>query len=187
MAAHLRVVPLPQDHHDELQEPTRRVSLGDLLPLVALAHRNNYVVAKAADLVSKFRLSELIPELVAAFDRFFADPIKSDPQCWAKNALSRALAAFEHQDEGVFLRGMRHIQMEPSKYLNRFYYDSIIHSGISSEFLIKVAGPQRVMFGTDFPFDMGAASRQIIQTRTYTQNVGAIRDALRAATQPRQG
>jgi aminocarboxymuconate-semialdehyde decarboxylase len=52
----------------------------------------------------------------------------------------------------------RHIQMEPSKYLNRFYYDSIIHSGISSEFLIKVAGPQRVMFGTDFPFDMGAAS-----------------------------
>ncbi len=79
----------------------------------ALAHRNNYVVAKAADLVSKFRLSELIPELLAAFDRFFTDPIKSDPQCWAKNALSRALAALDYQDAAVFLRGMRHIQLEP--------------------------------------------------------------------------
>jgi HEAT repeat protein len=79
----------------------------------ALAHRNNYVVAKAADLVAKFRLSELIPELLAAFDRFFTNPIKSDPQCWAKNALSRALAALDYQDAAVFLRGMRHIQLEP--------------------------------------------------------------------------
>jgi hypothetical protein len=31
----------------------------------------------------------------------------------AKTALSRALAAFEHQDPAVFLRGMRHIQLEP--------------------------------------------------------------------------
>jgi hypothetical protein len=43
MAAHLRVF---SDHEfDEAarQEPTVHVSLGDLLPLVALAHRNNYV------------------------------------------------------------------------------------------------------------------------------------------------
>jgi HEAT repeat protein len=39
--------------------------------------------------------------------------VKTDPQCWAKNALSRSLARLEHQDTGVFLRGMRHIQMEP--------------------------------------------------------------------------
>jgi HEAT repeat protein len=79
----------------------------------ALAHRNNYVVAKAADLVREFALTELSPEVLAAFERFFSDPVKTDPQCWAKNALSRALAAFEHQDEAVFLRGMRHIQLEP--------------------------------------------------------------------------
>ena len=52
----------------------------------------------------------------------------------------------------------RHIQIEPSKYLRRFYFDTIIHSQTASEFLIKVVGPQRVMFGTDFPFDMGASS-----------------------------
>src|SRR5438132_11911537 len=47
-------------------EPLRKV----------LAYRNNYVVAKAADLVREFRLSGLMPELLAAFDRFFANPIR---------------------------------------------------------------------------------------------------------------
>lgn len=79
----------------------------------ALEHRNNFVVAKAGDLVRDFQLQQLLPELLAAFDRFFDNPVKTDPQCWAKNALSRTLAAFEHQDAGVFLRGMRHIQLEP--------------------------------------------------------------------------
>jgi len=79
----------------------------------ALGHRNNYVVAKAADLAREFGLAELIPELLAAFDRFFSEPVKTDPQCWAKNGLSRALAAFEHQDAALFLRGIRHIQLEP--------------------------------------------------------------------------
>jgi len=80
----------------------------------ALENRNNFVVAKAADLVRSLQLAQLVPELITAFDRFFEDPIKTDPQCWAKNSLSRALAAFEHQDAAVFLRGMKHIQPEPS-------------------------------------------------------------------------
>lgn len=79
----------------------------------ALGQRNNFIVAKAADLVREFRLAQLIPELLTAFDRFFEDPIQTDPQCWAKNALSRALAALEHQDAATFLRGMHHIQLEP--------------------------------------------------------------------------
>jgi HEAT repeat protein len=79
----------------------------------ALEHRNNFVVAKAADLVRVFQFQRLIPELRIAFDRFFENPVKTDPQCWAKNALSRTLAAFEHQDAAIFLRGMRHIQLEP--------------------------------------------------------------------------
>jgi hypothetical protein len=78
-----------------------------------LAGKNNFVVAKAADLVREFGLVSMMPELLRAFDRFFENPVKSDPQCWAKNAISRALAAFEYQDADTFLRGMRHIQMEP--------------------------------------------------------------------------
>jgi HEAT repeat protein len=85
----------------------------------ALANRNNFVVAKAADLVREFQLTQLTPDLLTAFDRFMLcsdrdDPVKTDPQCWAKNAISRALAHFEHQDAEVFLRGMHHIQPEPS-------------------------------------------------------------------------
>jgi hypothetical protein len=79
----------------------------------ALGHRNNFIVGKAADLVREFGLTNLTPDLLVCFDRFFENPVKTDRQCWAKNALSRALARFEHQDEGVFLRGMRHVQMEP--------------------------------------------------------------------------
>lgn len=79
----------------------------------ALAHRNNFLVAKASDLAREFQLSDLIPDLLTAFDRFLENPEKTDPQCWAKNAISRALAAMEHQDPAVFLRGIRHIQLEP--------------------------------------------------------------------------
>ena len=80
----------------------------------ALTNRNNFIVAKAADLVRQSELTQLTPDLLTAFDRFFSDPIKADPQCWAKNAISSTLAAFEHQDSEVFLRGMKHIQPEPS-------------------------------------------------------------------------
>ncbi|HLH33200.1 MAG TPA: HEAT repeat domain-containing protein [Alloacidobacterium sp.] len=79
----------------------------------ALKSPNNYLVAKAAEIVRRLPLKELTPDLVAAFDRFFVDAEKRDPQCWAKNAISRALAEFEYEDSTVFLRGLRHIQMEP--------------------------------------------------------------------------
>ena len=96
---------------DELRQQTPKNTVEPLRK--ALGHKNNYVVAKAADLARDFELHELLPELLTAFDRFFNDPIKSDPQCWAKNAISRALAAFEYQEPDVFLRGMKHIQLEP--------------------------------------------------------------------------
>lgn len=43
MAAQLRVYNSPPQDILPIQEPTVRVNLADLLPLVALAHRNNYV------------------------------------------------------------------------------------------------------------------------------------------------
>ena len=77
-----------------------------------LAKPNNFLVAKASDLAREFQLASLIPDLLTAFDRFLENPEKTDPQCWAKNAISRALAAMEHQDPEIFLRGIRHIQLE---------------------------------------------------------------------------
>ena len=44
MPAHLRVYPTPHDTPaQETPEPTVRVTLGELLPLVALAQRHNYL------------------------------------------------------------------------------------------------------------------------------------------------
>jgi hypothetical protein len=96
---------------EELRQQPEDARVGPLRK--ALAHRNNFLVAKAADLAREFRMTQLMPELLSAFDRFFQNPEKSDPQCWAKNALSRTIAALEHQEHEVFLRGMGHIQMEP--------------------------------------------------------------------------
>jgi HEAT repeat protein len=80
----------------------------------ALENRSNFIVGRAADLIRKLKLSQLTPELLVEFERFFEDSVKSDPQCWAKNAIARALAEFEHPDAAVFLRGMKHVQPEPS-------------------------------------------------------------------------
>lgn len=43
MAAHLRVYSTTEAPKLDAQEPTVHVSLGDLLPLLALAQRHNYV------------------------------------------------------------------------------------------------------------------------------------------------
>jgi aminocarboxymuconate-semialdehyde decarboxylase len=47
-----------------------------------------------------------------------------------------------------------HLTAPPSSYLRRFYYDTITHAGVPLNFLIELVGPDRVVFGTDIPFDM---------------------------------
>jgi HEAT repeat protein len=78
----------------------------------ALTNRNNYIVAKASNIAGENGLKALVPDMVGALDRFFLDPAKSDPQCWAKNALIQALACMGHDEAPVYIRGLRHVQME---------------------------------------------------------------------------
>ncbi|MGA9072384.1 MAG: hypothetical protein WB424_19140 [Terracidiphilus sp.] len=80
----------------------------------ALAHRNNFLVAKAARMVADADLFALLPNVLAAYNRFFLDAEKSDPQCWAKNALVKTLVKLEHRQKDAYLRGLRHHQMEAS-------------------------------------------------------------------------
>lgn len=79
----------------------------------ALGNENNYLVSKAARLAAEYTLTELLPQVLSAFERFFEDPIKSDPQCWAKAALAKALVKLECRDADIYLRGLRHRQEEP--------------------------------------------------------------------------
>jgi HEAT repeat protein len=79
----------------------------------ALTNRNNFLVSKAAKLVAESELTALLPDVLAAYDRFFIEAEKSDPKCWAKDALSKALVKLEHRSKDVYLRGLRHHQLEP--------------------------------------------------------------------------
>jgi HEAT repeat protein len=79
----------------------------------ALEDRNNYLVSKAAAIAGDLRLEELTQNLIAAFGRFFEDPLKSDPQCWAKNAIAKALKDLGCRQASVFLRGIDYVQLEP--------------------------------------------------------------------------
>ncbi len=47
-----------------------------------------------------------------------------------------------------------HINQPPSAYLNKFYYDCLTHSEEALRYLIDCVGIDRVVFGTDWPFDM---------------------------------
>jgi HEAT repeat protein len=80
----------------------------------ALKDRNNYLVARAAAITADLRLDLLIPELLTAFDRFMTDPIRSDPHCLAKMAIASALRELGHHGAPVYLRGIRHVQLEPA-------------------------------------------------------------------------
>ncbi|WTP63083.1 amidohydrolase [Streptomyces phaeochromogenes] len=44
---------------------------------------------------------------------------------------------------------------EPSSYLKRLYFDSLVHDPHVLRELVRAAGPGRVLLGSDFPFDMG--------------------------------
>ena len=79
----------------------------------ALRDRNNFVCSKAAAVAGDLLLRETIPDLLAAFERFLKDPVKTDPKCWAKNAIVKALKDLGHEDPAVYLRGIAHVQMEP--------------------------------------------------------------------------
>src|SRR5215472_4460384 len=47
------------------------------------------------------------------------------------------------------------IKQSPEPWIERFYYDTILHSQTSLSFLIGSAGPARVLLGSDYPYDMG--------------------------------
>jgi aminocarboxymuconate-semialdehyde decarboxylase len=43
----------------------------------------------------------------------------------------------------------------PENYYKKFYYDTIIHNADAFEYAVKSLGVNRILYGTDYPFDMG--------------------------------
>jgi aminocarboxymuconate-semialdehyde decarboxylase len=43
----------------------------------------------------------------------------------------------------------------PSAYLKNLYFDTLVYTGETLDYLRRVAGPDRLLLGTDYPFDLG--------------------------------
>lgn len=54
-------------------------------------------------------------------------------------------------------KGCRHL---PSTYLRRFWFDTVTHAAKPLRFLVDLVGSDRVVYGTDYPYDMAAGALQ---------------------------
>ena len=71
----------------------------------------------------------------------------------------RRLHLLRHRPDGPRLAGAHggaraHQRSRPAPYLRRFYYDCIVYTEPALRFLIDTVGVDRVVFGTDWPYDM---------------------------------
>jgi len=78
-----------------------------------LKRANNILAARAAEAIAARGMDDMIPDLVAAFDRFMANPLKTDKGCLAKTAICEALNKLESDETDTLLQGARHAQLEP--------------------------------------------------------------------------
>ena len=55
------------------------------------------------------------------------------------------------------------VKRSPEPWLDRFYYDTILHAKPQLEFLVSSVGASRVLLGSDYPYDMGTGecARQV--------------------------
>ena len=115
------------------------------------------------DRLSSYYLNNLIGNpldtTIAAACLVFSGVLERHPTL--KICLSHG-GGFVPYQAGRFLHGW-HVRKEPksklpkppTESLGRFYFDTIVHSKEVLEFLVGNAGVDRVLLGSDYPFDMG--------------------------------
>ncbi|MFE0806329.1 amidohydrolase family protein [Streptomyces sp. NPDC058848] len=71
----------------------------------------------------------------------------------------------------------------PSSYLKRLYFDSLVHDPHVLRELVRAAGADRVLLGSDFPFDMGTEDPvgALRAARLSEADTAAVRGANAAA------
>jgi aminocarboxymuconate-semialdehyde decarboxylase len=58
--------------------------------------------------------------------------------------------------------------INPRNYLNKIYYDSLVHEPQMLDFLVKLVGAERVALGTDYPFPLGEEiAGSLIESMNY--------------------
>jgi aminocarboxymuconate-semialdehyde decarboxylase len=116
-----------------------------------------------ADRLSSYYLGNLIGNpldtTIAAACLVFSGVMERYPKL--KICLSHG-GGFVPYQAGRFVHGWqvrnepkRKLAKPPTESLARFYFDTIVHSKEVLEFLVDSAGADRVLLGSDYPFDMG--------------------------------
>lgn len=92
-------------------EPTSEI--GGVILAEVLGSKHSIAIAQAAKLIGEHEIHSLTPQLVNTFDRLMEKAADRDPGCRAKAEIADTLYRLEHRDAEVFLRGVRHVQLEP--------------------------------------------------------------------------
>jgi HEAT repeat protein len=104
---------------DERMDALAKLRGGGLTPEAiellksSLGSKANLIVARAAAIVREMNASALVSDLVAAFERFMSEP-QSDKGCQAMSAIAEALQSLGAVEAELYLRGIRHVQLEAS-------------------------------------------------------------------------
>lgn len=62
--------------------------------------------------------------------------------------------------------------VDPRKYLNQVYFDSLVHDAAALQYLVDLVGDDRVMLGTDYPFPLGELEPgKLISSMQYDDSV----------------
>ena len=115
-----------------------------------------------ADRLSSYYLTNLIGNpldtTIAAACLVFSGVLERHPTL--KICLAHG-GGFVPYQAGRFVHGW-HVRAEPKRsspsrrpIAQAFYFDTIVHSKEALEFLVGNAGADRVLLGSDYPFDMG--------------------------------
>lgn len=66
---------------------------------------------------------------------------------------------------------------KPSEYVGNFLFDTVLYDARPLEFLIDLVGPERVVFGTDHPFDIADVTGIELARRLGGDVAGAVLEA----------
>jgi aminocarboxymuconate-semialdehyde decarboxylase len=92
-------------------------------------------------------------------------------------ALPYLVGRFEKGDE-VELPERRRMTAKPTDYLRRIWYDCLTYDLRALQYLISIVGPERVLFGTDWPHQVHDVAGSLANTAALPPDQ---RDAIRGA------
>jgi aminocarboxymuconate-semialdehyde decarboxylase len=129
------------------------------LDVPAFLHPTNVL---GQDRLDKYHLANLIGNptdtAVAAASLIFGGVLKELPRIKFYLAHGGGTCPYlrGRWEHGWHVRpeGKVNIQNPPSEYMGLLYFDSLTHSVPALNYLVETMGPERVMLGTDYPYDM---------------------------------